>query len=230
MNTVDEVLTEMKKISSAKAKAAKEYFGISTETSYGLTTPQSKAIAKKIGKNHALALELWKTKVHEARHIASLIADPLRTDEKLMEKWLKDFNSWDIVDGTCTYLFRKLPSAYEKAMEWSHREKEFEKRAGFTLMANLAVHDKKASDKMMEQFFEPIIRESSDERNFVRKAVNWALRQIGKRSLGLNQLAVRSAEKIRGQGSKSARWIASDALRELQSAKVIERLEQKASK
>src|SRR5689334_12017050 len=143
MNTVEDILKEMKKISSAKAIAAKEYFGISTETSYGLTTPQTKAIAKKIGKNHALALELWKTKVHEARHIAGLIADPSQTDEKLMEKWLKDFNSWDIVDGTCTYLFRKHSSAYEKAMEWTHREKEFEKRAGFTLMANLAVHDKK---------------------------------------------------------------------------------------
>ena len=216
MNSVDEILKEMKKVSSAKAKAAKEYFGISTGTSYGLTTPQSKAIAKKIGKNHALALELWKTKVHEACHIASLIADPLQTDERLMEKWLKDFNSWDIVDGTCTYLFRKHPLAYEKALEWSSREKEFEKRAGFTMMANLAVHDKKASDKMMEQFFEPILRESSDERNFVRKAVNWALRQIGKRNERLCRKAIAVAKQMQKKGDASSRWIAADALRELE--------------
>jgi len=216
MNSVEEILKEMKKVSSAKAIAAKEYFGIVTDKSYGLTTPQTKAIAKKIGKNHTLALALWKTKVHEARHIASLIADPLKTDDKLMEKWLKDFNSWDIVDGTCTYLFRKLPSAYEKAMLWSYREREFEKRAGFTLMANLAVHDKKASDKMMEQFFEPILRESSDERNFVRKAVNWALRQIGKRNERLCKKAIAVAKQMQKKGDASSRWIAGDALRELE--------------
>jgi 3-methyladenine DNA glycosylase AlkD len=216
METTEEVLKEMKKISSAKAKAAKEYFSIATDTSYGLTTPQSKAIAKKIGKNHALALELWKTNIHEARHIASLIADPLQTDDRLMEKWLKDFNSWDIVDGTCTYLFRKHPSAYEKAMEWTHREKEFEKRAGFTLIANLAVHDKKASDKLIEQFFEPILRESSDERNFVRKAVNWALRQIGKRNERLCKKAIAVAKQMQKKGHASSKWIAADALRELE--------------
>jgi len=216
MITAADVLSEMKKISNAKAIAAKEYFSISTDTSYGLTTPQTKAIAKKIGKNHKLALELWKTNVHEARHIAALVADPLQTDEKLMEKWLRDFNSWDIVDGTCTYLFRKLPSAYEKAMEWSHREKEFEKRAGFTLMANLAVHDKKALDKMMEQFFEPILRESSDDRNFVRKAVNWALRQIGKRNDRLYKKAIAVAKQMQKKGDAASRWIAGDALRELE--------------
>ena len=216
MTSIDEILIEMKKHSSAKAIAAKEYFGISIETSYGLTTPQIKAIAKKIGKNHKLALELWKTNIHEARHIAGLIADPLQTDEKLMEKWLKDFNSWDIVDGTCTYLFRKLPSAYEKAMEWSTRKKEFEKRAGFTLMANLAVHDKKASDKMMEQFFEPILRESSDDRNFVRKAVKWALRQVGKRNERLCKKAIAVAKQIQKKGDASSKWIAADALRELE--------------
>ena len=148
--------------------------------------------------------------------VMNLIADPLKTDDKLMEKWLKDFNSWDIVDGTCTYLFRKLPSAYEKAMLWSQREKEFEKRAGFTLMANLAVHDKKASDKMMEQFFEPILRESSDERNFVRKAVNWALRQIGKRNERLCKKAIAVAKQMQKKNDSSSKWIAADALRELE--------------
>lgn len=217
MNTVDEVLKAMKKIASPEAIAAKKNFGISTTTSYGLTTPQTKLIAKKIGKNHALALELWKTNVHEARHVASLIAEPARTNERLMEKWLRDFNSWDIVDGTCSYLFRKTPEAYAKALEWSARKKEFEKRAGFTMMAQLAVHDKKATDKMMQQFFEPIIRESTDERNFVRKAVNWALRQIGKRNERLCAEAIAVAKKIQQKNDSTSKWIAADALRELES-------------
>jgi 3-methyladenine DNA glycosylase AlkD len=216
MQSVNEVLLAMKKVSSAKAIAKQAHFGISTSNSYGLTTPQSKAIAKKIGKNHPLALQLWKTNIHEARHIAALIADPALTDEKLMEKWLKDFSSWDTVDGTCSYLFRKMPCAYEKAMEWTTREKEFEKRAGFTMMAQLAVHDKKAADKMMEQFLVPIIRESSDPRNFVRKAVNWALRQIGKRNERLCMKAIAAAKKIQKKNDPSSRWIAADALRELE--------------
>lgn len=217
MKTVDDVLKEMKKVSSAKAIAKQQHFGISTERSFGLTTPQSKAIAKKIGANHGLALQLWKTNVHEARHIAALIAEPSRTTEKLMEAWLKDFDSWDTVDGTCSYLFRKIPCAYEKAMEWTSREKEFEKRAGFTMIAQLAVHDKKAADQQMEQFFEPILRESSDERNFVRKAVNWALRQIGKRNERLCKKAIAIAKQMQKKNDPASKWIAADALRELES-------------
>jgi len=216
MKTVDDVLKEMKRVSSSKAIAKQAHFGISTGQSYGLTTPQSKAIAKTIGTNHKLALRLWKTKVHEARHIAALIADPSLTTEKLVEAWLKDFDSWDTVDGTCTYLFRKIPGAYSKALEWTKREKEFEKRAGFTMMAQLAVHDKKAEDKLMEQFFEPIIRESSDGRNFVRKAVNWALRQIGKRNERLCKKAIAVAKTIQKKNDPSSKWIATDALRELE--------------
>jgi 3-methyladenine DNA glycosylase AlkD len=216
MNTVDEVLKEMKKVSSAKAIAMQRHFGIYASASYGLTTPQVKEIAKKIGMNHGLALLLWKTKIHEARHVAAMIADPFRTDEKMMERWLKDFDSWDTVDGTCSCLFRKNPAAYKKAMEWSSREKEFEKRAGFTMMAQLAVHDKKADDTLMEQFFEPIISESSDNRNFVRKAVNWALRQIGKRNKRLCKKAIAVAKIIRKKNDTSSKWIAADALRELE--------------
>ena len=217
MKTVEEVLKEMKKVASPKALEKHSYFNITASNSYGLTTPQSKAIAKKIGRNHALALALWKTKIHEARHIASLIADPKQADEKLMEKWISDFDSWDIVDGTCTYLFRKMPCAYEKAMEWSSREKEFEKRAGFTLMANLAVHDKQAPDEVMEKFFNPILRESSDERNFVKKAVNWALRQIGKRNVRLCKKAIAVAKEMQKKNDSSSKWIAADAIRELES-------------
>jgi 3-methyladenine DNA glycosylase AlkD len=213
---VEDVLNEIKKSSSAKAKAAQEYFGVTGVNSIGLTTPQMRIIAKKIKTNHRLALQLWKTGIHEARHIATMIADPGQASEKLMEQWCKDFNSWDIVDGCCSSLFRKTPLAYKKAMEWSRREKEFEKRAGFTMMAQLSVHDKKAGDNLIEQFLPAIIRESSDERNFVRKAVNWALRQIGKRNERLCRKAIKVSKEIYKKGDTSSRWIATDALRELE--------------
>ncbi len=215
MKTVEEVIKEMKRVSSLITIESQERFAISSVNSIGMTVPQMRALAKKIGKNHPLALQLWKTKIHEARHIAVMIADPLEVTEKLMEQWLRDFNSWDIVDGCCSGLFRKTPFAYSKAIEWSKKEKEFEKRAGFTMMAMLAVHDKKSADKKFEQFFPLIIKESSDERNFVKKAVNWAIRQIGKRNERLCKKAIEAAAKIYMRGDPSSRWIASDALREL---------------
>jgi len=216
MQTADEVLTEIKNLASDKGKATRAYFGISGVNDYGLTTPQMRAIAKKIGKNHSLALQLWKTKVHEARHIAAMIAEPDKVTEKLMEQWLNDFNSWDIVDNCCQTLFDKTPFAWKKAIEWTKREKEFEKRAGFAMMAVLAVHDKKAEDNKFEKFFPYILKESVDERNFVRKAVNWALRQIGKRNERLCKKAIALANQMQAKDDSSSRWIAADALRELQ--------------
>lgn len=215
MNTTKEILKEMKRLSSPEARAKQKYFGITGEDNFGLTTPQMRALAKRIGKNHSLALQLWKTGIHEAKHIAIFIADPKEFTEKLMEQWLKDFTSWDTVDNCCGTLFDKTPFAYEKAIEWSKREKEFEKRAGFSLMAGLAVHDKKSEDKRFEQFFPYILCESIDERNFVRKAVNWALRQIGKRNELLCKKAIKVAKEIYSKDDVSSRWIASDALREL---------------
>jgi 3-methyladenine DNA glycosylase AlkD len=216
MKTTEEVIKEMKKVSSSKTIASQERFAISSVNNIGMTVPQIRTLAKKIGKNHALALQLWKTNIHEAQHIAAMIADPDEVTEKLMEQWLRDFNSWDIVDGCCSGLFRKTPLAYTKAIEWSKREKEFEKRAGFTMMAMLAVHDKKAEDKKFEQFFPFLIKESSDERNFVKKAVNWALRQIGKRNERLCKKTIKVAKEIYSKGDASSRWIATDALRELE--------------
>lgn len=214
--TTEEILLELKNNSSPKTVAAQEHFGIDAENRMGITAPKMRAIAKKAGTNHPLALQLWKTKIHEARQIAAMIADPAQTDEKLMEQWLRDFSSWDLVDGCCSSLFRKTPFAYAKALEWTSREKEFEKRAGFSMMAQLAVHDKKAADKMMEQFFDPIFRESSDPRNFVRKANNWALRQIGKRNERLCKKAIDVAKKIQSKNDTVSKWIAADALRELE--------------
>lgn len=219
-----QLLSTLQSLANPKAKAALSHFKIETKIAYGISTPVLKKIAKQLGKNHELAQELWATEVFEARAIATLIEEPENVTEKQMETWLKDFDSWAIVDACCCYLFRFMPNAYEKAMEWTSREKEFEKRAGFSLMAYLAVHDKKESDKKFEQFFPFIKRESIDERNFVKKAVNWALRQIGKRNMRLNKLAITVAKEIQKKKSRSAKWVAADALRELQSDAVQFRL------
>jgi 3-methyladenine DNA glycosylase AlkD len=215
--TTKEVINRIKKSSSANAKSAQAYFGISDVNNCGLTAPQMKAIAKAAGKDHSLALQLWATGIHEAKHIAVMIADPDLVTEKLMEKWKKDFNSWDIVDGCCGTLFDKTPFAYEKAVEWTTCKNEFEKRAGFTMMATLAVHDKNAPDKSFENFFPYLYKESHDERNFVYKAINWAIRQIGKRNIRLCKKAIKLAEEIKLKDDKTSRWIAGGALRELKS-------------
>lgn len=184
-------------------------------------------MAREIGKNHRLAEELWKSGIHEARHLAAMIDEPARVTEAQMERWAKEFDSWDVCDGCCLNLFAKTPFAFRKALGWSRRKKEFVKRAGFSLMAVLAVHDKNLTDEKYEKLLSVIKRESGDQRNFVKKAVNWALRQIGKRNLRLNAVAIKTAEEIRKIDSSSARWIASDALRELKSGAVQKRLRQR---
>jgi 3-methyladenine DNA glycosylase AlkD len=141
-----------------------------------------------------------------------------------MDNWAADFDNWATVDGTCCYLFCLTPSAYEKAVEWSGRTEEFIKRAGFALMAYLAVHDKKAADDKLSAFLPVIEMHAGDDRNFVKKAVNWALRQIGKRNTNLNRLAIASAKRIKQQNTKPAHWIAADALRELTNEKTRKRL------
>jgi 3-methyladenine DNA glycosylase AlkD len=213
--TVEEVVDIIRDYESESGKKTREYFGIKNIDHYGLTSPQIKSIAKEIGKNHSLALELWETGIHEAKHIAILIADPKQVSKRMMENWLKDFNSWDIVDNCCGTLFEKTEFAYDKAVEWTSRKKEFEKRAGFSMMAMLAVHHKKAPDELFENFFPYLFKESHDDRNFVRKAVNWAIRQIGKRNIYLCKKAIKLSEEIKKKGDKSSRWIAADALREL---------------
>jgi 3-methyladenine DNA glycosylase AlkD len=167
---------------------------------------------------------LWESGIHEARILASFVDDPRLVSERQMELWVRDFDSWDVCDQCCSALFDKTPFAYSKAAEWGRREEEFVKRAGFALMAALSVHDKKAADAAFLAFLPIIKKGAADERNFVKKAVNWALRQIGKRNLSLNKAAIRAADEISKMGPKSARWIASDALRELMSAPVKKRL------
>lgn len=199
-------------------------YAIRAKKAFGVSKPQQDAIALKIGKNHALGEQLWKTGIHDARILGMLISEAERVTPSQMERWVKDFDNWDVCDGTCCHLFVDAGAAWEKAIAWSKREKEFEKRAGFALGAFLAVHDKRAGNRAFQKFLRAIEREAWDERNFVRKAVNWALRNIGKRNMVLNRAAIRSAERIRKQEHSAAKWIAGDALRELKSEAVQTRL------
>ena len=200
-------------------------FGIRPKTKVcGVSMTDLRALAKNIEKNHALALRLWKSGVHEARILASIADEVEKVTEKQMDQWVKDFDSWDVCDEVCMNLFWQAPFAYRKATEWSERKNEFEKRAGFAMMAVLAAKDKSAPNAKFKKFFPLIKKESTDERNFVKKAVNWALRQIGKRNAKLNELAIKTAKEILKINSKSARWIASDAIKELESAAVQKRL------
>lgn len=207
-------------------------FGITTKKAFGVSMPVLKELAKDVKKQaedrHSLALELWKTGIHEARIIAYLIDDPKKVSEKQMDSWAKDFDNWAICDGACGHLFCKTTFAYQKVFEWSETDEEFFKRAGIVLIAYLAVHDKKASDEQIAQFLPILEKHANDERNFIKKAVNWSLRQIGKRNLNLNKLAIETAEKIKAQNTKSARWIASDALRELTNEKTLKRISSKS--
>jgi len=224
----DDILKKLKSLSDPKAVEGMARFGINPENTFGVSIPNLRQIAKETGKDHALAQQLWASGIHEARILASMVDDPKMVTEEQLERWVKDFDSWDVCDQCCMNLFEKTQFAYQKAVEWSSNDKEFIKRTGFVLMARLAVSDKKADDKQFEPFLPIIKRESTDNRNFVKKAVNWALRQIGKRNLNLNGKAIETAEEIQEIDSKSARWIASDALRELTSQAVLERLQAKS--
>jgi len=221
---VQAILDQIKTLGNPESVAGMARFGIRPGQVYGVSMPTLRQMAKDIGRDHALAGQLWDSGIHEARILASLVDDPKHVTEAQMEQWVLDFDSWDVCDQCCNNLFQKTDYGYAKAVEWSGREEEYVKRAGFVLMARIAVADKTADDAAILPFLPIIQREAVDERNFVKKAVNWALRQIGKRNLNLNAAAIETAEAIHQIDSKAARWIAVDALRELQSEKVQEKL------
>lgn len=220
----EEIIKELESLSSPEDVEGMARFGINPKKVYGVRIPELRRIAKKAGKDHVLAKELWNFAYHETRILATMIDDPAEVSEEQMERWAMDFDTWDICDQCCMNLFDKTSFAYKKVFEWSKREEEFVKRAAFTMMAVLAVHDKKATNEKFEKFFPVIIRESNDNRNFVKKAVNWALRGIGKRNITLNKMAIEAAMEIKKLDFKSAKWISSNALRELESEKVQNRL------
>lgn len=219
-----EIIAKLKSLSNPKAVEGMARYGITPKYTFGVSLPNLRKIAKETGKNHELALELWNTNTRETRILASMVDEPKMVTEQQIEDWIKKFNYWEICDQCCMNLFEKTEFVYQKAIEWSSREEEFIKRAGFVLMARLAVSNKKADDAEFEEFFFIIKRESIDSRNYVKKAVNWALRQIGKRNIALNQEAIRISQEIQKIDSKISRWIASDALRELTSDAIQKRL------
>lgn len=213
----NDILKELRSHRNPVNIAGMARFGINPRNTLGVPVPVLRAMAKKAGKDHLLAKTLWETDIHEARLLAGLIDDPRLVTPAQMEHWVKQFDSWDICDMVCSNLFDKTPYALEKAHAWSGRTEEFVRRAGFVLMAALSVHDKKAPDAVFVDFLPLISGAAKDDRNFVKKAVNWALRQIGKRNAALNRKAIRAAEQVLAQNTPSARWIARDALRELRS-------------
>jgi 3-methyladenine DNA glycosylase AlkD len=231
------LLDEIRALGSEKDRAGMARYGINVENAFGVSIYELRKIAKRIGTDHELALALWATGNHEARLLACFVDDPAAVGEDQLEAWAADFDSWDICDQATTSLFDLTPHAWSKAVEWAGREEEWVRRGAFALMAGLAVHDRKAADRPFRRVLPLIERAAFDDRNFVKKAVNWALRNIGKRNPTLNRAAIACAETIRDTANRraggerggdaaarAARWVAADALRELSSEKVQARL------
>jgi len=229
ITVAEHVLLTLRSMSNPSNVEGMARYGINKEHALGISVSDLRRMAKELGRNHELALLLWESGILEARILAALVDDPGMVTVEQMDAWVTGIDSWDVCDQLCGNLFDKTPFAYEKAIEWSGREEEFVRRAGFVLMATLSVHDKTAPDSVFEKFLVLIESGSSDDRNYVKKAVNWALRQIGKRNSRLNSKAIRVAERIQRIESKAARWIATDALRELRSEAVRARLSKKRS-
>lgn len=215
--TCAEIIKYLKSQANPRNVEGMARFGIASKRTLvlGIKKPVMDAVAKKIGKDTTLALQLWDSKIYEARVLAALIADPKILTTKQIEKWISEFDNWGICDNACMHLFDEIPLAYDKAKKWANQQPEFTRRTGFALMASLAVHDKQAPDSDFIKFFPLIKKFSTDDRNYVRKAVNWALRQIGKRNRTLRKTAIKLAGEISKIDSPAARWIAADALREL---------------
>lgn len=228
MKSLNRILEELNEMADPEYISRMEYFGIKdAPKALGIKSTVLKPYAKELGRDQSLADKLWNQPIHECKHLAILTAEPKIFTEEIAEKWTTECYSWDLVDGIGMKLLPKTPYAFDKVEEWSHREAEYEKRMAFALMVGIVIHIKTLPDDRIAAFFPILERESWDDRNFVKKAVNWALRQIGKKNLELNKQAIEVAKRIKSQDSRAARWIAADALRELQSDKIQERLKSK---
>ncbi len=225
MASASEILKQLNSKGSQANLEGMARFGITVEKRFGISVTDLRRIAKEIEKDHKLAVDLWKSGIADARILASMIAVPEKMTSEEMDAWVLGFDSWDVCDQVCMNLFDKTRFARQKISEWSNREEEYVKRAAFALIACLAVHDKQAADEDFIGFLKVIRHAAIDERNYVKKAVNWALRNIGKRNAGLNNAAIETAKEIQQIGSKAARWIAANAIRELESAAVQKRLQ-----
>lgn len=211
---------EFERLANPANVAGMTRFGINAGRAYGVPMPQVRAMAKRLGHSAALARELWADGAHEMRILAALVHEPAQFTAAEADSWAAGFDSWDVCDQVCLNLVWKTAFAWDKVACWSADEREFVRRAAFSLLAVLAVHDKKASNKKFIKHLRLVVRHSRDERNMVKKAVNWALRQIGKRNLALNAEAVRTAREILALDTRPGNWIARDALRELTSGAV----------
>lgn len=223
---VPDILAELKRLSTSDHYSKLSHFGINNRHAYGVKVPLIRNLAKTIGRNDDLPNELWATEVHEARILASMIADPKLLTENQIDLWVYDFDSWDICDQTCSLII-KTAFVDQKIHEFASSKHEYVKRTAFTLMCGIAIQDKNASNESFWPYLQLIEREAWDDRNFVKKAINWALRQIGKRNIELRSIAIETANRINNQNSKSAHWIAQDALRELNDPKIIARISKK---
>ena len=228
--TYEEILDRLRAGRDADAVAGMARYGIVGAEVFGVKVPVLRAMAKEAGRDHALALRLWTYPSRETRILATMIDRPQWVDEAQMEAWAADFDSWEVCDQACGNLFAHTPLAYDKALAWSARPEAFVKRAGFVLMAVLAHRDQKTSDEALLAFLPIIEREAGDGRNFVKKGVNWALRDIGKRNLALNAQAVAVAERLSERPEPAARWNGRDAQRELTSKAVQARLAERAAR
>jgi 3-methyladenine DNA glycosylase AlkD len=221
---VRDVLARLEALADPGRLASAARSGIPVDRAYGVSMPQLRTLARELGVDHRLALGLWDSDVHEARILASLVDDPAEVDAAQMERWVADFDAWDVCDQVCMNLFRRSPLAYEKAVEWIGRGEPFVKRAGFALIAVQAVHDKRAADDRFAALVSLVVAAADDERPLVRKGASWALRQIGKRNRHLNALAVEAAVGLRAGPGRGARWVGTDAWRELRDPRLQERL------
>lgn len=226
---VDAVLAELRALGSEEGRAGMARFGINTENAFGVSMAAARPLARKYRRQHDLAAGLWATGIHEARILAALIDDPKLVTKKQMDAWAAEFNSWDLCDQACMKLFAKTPFVSQQVAKWAKDKREFMRRAAFATIAGYAVHAKKASDDEFLPFLKLIETHATDSRNFVKKAVSWALRQIGKRSAGLHGPALALAERLATSNDKTARWIGKDAAKELSDPKQIARIKARAS-
>ncbi|MEM0466020.1 MAG: DNA alkylation repair protein [Candidatus Thermoplasmatota archaeon] len=225
-----DVIATLKTMEQPKNIQGMIRYGINPINNLGISIYQLRHLAKEIGTNHDLALKLWDSGIHDARLLAVFIDDPIQVTSEQMDAWAADFDSWDICDQACTSLFDKTPHAWTKVYTWATRKEEFVKRGAFALLAGLAVHDKKATNQDFERCAPLIKKCCTDDRNYAKKAVNWALRNIGKRNQPLNKKMIQLSKELLTIDSQSARWIATDALRELTSEKVHHRIKTKKKK
>lgn len=228
--TVRTSLAWLERRGSARNRAGMARFGITARKAYGVSSATMAPLVKRLGRDHDVALALWETQWLEARILASFVAEPGRLTASQMDRWCRDFDNWAVCDSVCLHLFCRSPLAWRKVEVWSRRRSEFVRRAGFALLASLAVHDKGAEDGRFLRLLPLIEATARDERNFVRKAVNWALRQIGKRNLALNAAAVVVAGRLASAADASSRWVGKDAWRELTSESTLRRLQARAAR